>query len=1036
MLLVGGYGSNTLTGGTMIFGNFIPGDRIAEAKAHFADTSGYDGAGQGLINSLIDAAIAPVDPAGIIGATITGSRGGLMFGGPGNNSFFATGAGAYEMVGGSWVNSFSIATSFAGGPATYQIDGGPFGQSSLVVRVPFNDIVTFENASVPDLYHPEFKALAVLGQAGLSATAHGIQTVKVIASPGSIVEFGDTSEVNAQFSIEGAAHLKFSGTAQPDVFDLDVTGIYFAKKNHFTIGDLFTGPPNSSVLLHENPLVPGVGSTTIPDLYDGFIPLVYLPPRWADPVYTVKRLYGTNGRMQSIAFSVSDADASSITLDGKGAADTYNVEQGVGGFLDVTIDDADTTTQNTAAVRLRESDVVYTSATLTDNSLALGFYTMPSTRTNIATKLPLQYPQFYNLSGYLDWTNSVYYSPTIFFGANVDVGLEFAVKFQEFIIDRPTALQNVNVGFGVDPIARNRTLPDGFAGAPGGVGINLELPLWVYDPDGPSSDIVYLGPAPVTTTLRALSQKPLLDIQHNAGNLSVDLQFWRVTENSVFGLGLVHNMGLNVNIDSNSGMLSFHNLPIFGSGIPSAPNVSTFNVFENSGTLNFDFPELPILGTVVNVLGNAGTINVVNGVGTGTPGVQMNFGDNGNAANIHGAVNLSGIRSVFNVVFDDRNNIAGGRLWTVDSTQVSVGDLTAFFLRPGTGLVGRLEVRPNSGSTVVVNAVPSGVSSPINLFGTGTGNTLTGPLLAGGTTWRVDGPGSGSMQVTAFQQLVWQNMQTLVGSSGNDTFEIKPGGSITGALNGGGGFNTLFYNPPPTPFVVDLANGIASLVNGTVSNIQAVVPDPPPFLVGDYNLNGRVDAADYTVWRNALGQSGLAPFSGADGDGDGEITQADYNVWRSHFGEVLPPPGAGSVTIADVAMEQLPTLNSGAAALAFVEPAFQIGGAIEQTPAELTSPPVEPEVEKTRTAALAILDNRFAPHDWVSRPIARINLFRVAQLVPNDLLLLLANDRVGRPSWRDFSAANDRKDDDRRDDGLDSQSLSDETLAVALAEWR
>ena len=65
------------------------------------------------------------------------------------------------------------------------------------------------------------------------------------------------------------------------------------------------------------------------------------------------------------------------------------------------------------------------------------------------------------------------------------------------------------------------------------------------------------------------------------------------------------------------------------------------------------------------------------------------------------------------------------------------------------------------------------------------------------------------------------------------------------------------------------------------------------FLFGDYNKNGRVDNADYNVWRNTVGQS-VAPFTGADGNGDGIVDQADYNVWRSHFGETLPGPGAGA----------------------------------------------------------------------------------------------------------------------------------------------
>ncbi len=63
-------------------------------------------------------------------------------------------------------------------------------------------------------------------------------------------------------------------------------------------------------------------------------------------------------------------------------------------------------------------------------------------------------------------------------------------------------------------------------------------------------------------------------------------------------------------------------------------------------------------------------------------------------------------------------------------------------------------------------------------------------------------------------------------------------------------------------------------------------------LAGDYNHNGVVDAADYTVWRNTLGQvgAGLA----ADGNASGEIEAGDYDVWKSHFGAVSPGIGAGS----------------------------------------------------------------------------------------------------------------------------------------------
>ncbi|MEN1680717.1 MAG: hypothetical protein AAGJ46_14095 [Planctomycetota bacterium] len=48
--------------------------------------------------------------------------------------------------------------------------------------------------------------------------------------------------------------------------------------------------------------------------------------------------------------------------------------------------------------------------------------------------------------------------------------------------------------------------------------------------------------------------------------------------------------------------------------------------------------------------------------------------------------------------------------------------------------------------------------------------------------------------------------------------------------------------------------------------------------VGDYNSDGVVDAADYTVWRDTLG-SGLA--LNADGDGSGMVDIGDYLTWRS-----------------------------------------------------------------------------------------------------------------------------------------------------------
>jgi hypothetical protein len=63
-------------------------------------------------------------------------------------------------------------------------------------------------------------------------------------------------------------------------------------------------------------------------------------------------------------------------------------------------------------------------------------------------------------------------------------------------------------------------------------------------------------------------------------------------------------------------------------------------------------------------------------------------------------------------------------------------------------------------------------------------------------------------------------------------------------------------------------------------------------LPGDYDGNGAVDAADYVVWRNTLGQ--MSPNLAADGNRDGLIDEADYGVWRAHFGQTAVGSTAGS----------------------------------------------------------------------------------------------------------------------------------------------
>jgi hypothetical protein len=91
--------------------------------------------------------------------------------------------------------------------------------------------------------------------------------------------------------------------------------------------------------------------------------------------------------------------------------------------------------------------------------------------------------------------------------------------------------------------------------------------------------------------------------------------------------------------------------------------------------------------------------------------------------------------------------------------------------------------------------------------------------------------------------------------------------------------------------------------NGIVADELNVEIAGSQLLAGDYNSDGLVDAADYTLWRDTLGASSGTGHR-ADGNFDGTVSAADYDMWKSNFGT----SGSGSRSSAPATVPEPATM--------------------------------------------------------------------------------------------------------------------------------
>ena len=199
--------------------------------------------------------------------------------------------------------------------------------------------------------------------------------------------------------------------------------------------------------------------------------------------------------------------------------------------------------------------------------------------------------------------------------------------------------------------------------------------------------------------------------------------------------------------------------------------------------------------------------------------IRVDVGNAGSLGGIQAAVsvaNIGGLTSA-TLTVDDSADTFADRVVTLTGTALTISGIpvttinysaiTALTYLAGPG---------TSGSNVFdVEGTAAGTSTSLN-GGSGHNNTLVGPSAP--TGFNIAGFNAGTL--TSGVSASFSNFQNLTGASGNDAFICADGAGVGGNISDiGGATNTLDYSAYFMPVTVNLAEGTATGVGGSVSNI-------------------------------------------------------------------------------------------------------------------------------------------------------------------------------------------------------------------------
>ncbi|QDU90924.1 hypothetical protein Pla175_43380 [Pirellulimonas nuda] len=273
-------------------------------------------------------------------------------------------------------------------------------------------------------------------------------------------------------------------------------------------------------------------------------------------------------------------------------------------------------------------------------------------------------------------------------------------------------------------------------------------------------------------------------------------------------------------------------------GVQGASTIASFSADFNGDITIKSAEQVDVIAQINTGVAQGATLNLGGDISGGDAASVVRFvggQQTGAAGSLQAGssaeVNLSGANTYLNSTQIDGAQFQGSDLLTVN-------------------LSGSLD---NSNITITDNALMKG-----------TGGTLA---------YNISGSTADLITVDGTLDITGLTLDLNIASPSQSSYVVADfaGGSLVG---------NAFAN------VIDLPVGASLSVSGTQITLDGLtVSAGTP---GDYNNDGVVDAADYTVWRDNLNTSNALPNDGGLG---APVTSAYYDQWKNNFGQ----PASGAI---------------------------------------------------------------------------------------------------------------------------------------------